>query len=1159
MKKKITSILLVMLVVLVAVSVLVSCGGKQNTKTITIQNGDTVIGTATVESGSTITIDALKAATTVSGNDEIVGFYTDKELTQAFVAENEITTDVTLYVKLAAKTYYISVQSNGGSKVEKVAVAKGSDYTVPVPEKEGYDFAGYTYLDDDANPQAFATTGKYNFDYNTILTANWTIKKYTVSFYDGEDKIAEDQVVEHGSKATIAAASKAGYDFGGWAEKDAEEAFDVNAAITSDVTLYAIFTPHLYTITVEGWHAASVTVRYGETYTLADPEDEEDELIAEKVGTGADKEWLTFTGYTYNETTFPSTGVYTYTQNITVAPVYTANPDYTKVTVTFWDTLANSAFGEVKVLPGEAATLPASNVTDKVAYDFVGWYTTATFDEGTEFTAATAVNATMKVYAKYAPKVFNIIVKDTDANGTVLDTVPVEYLGAYELDTNIEKLGYTFVGYVYNNAEFAASGASYTYTSDIEVYAIFELADDGNFVIADNYFKERANAEDPYTYVFLVGATYTFTGYEITSAADETLININAAKDKFTAAAVGTYTFTATKLADNTVTTKTAKNVYDIANMEFFGDYSDMIANANNNSSFQTNVTEANYVMTIGKDNFIPELSIQNAALATITLEQANVEITANVANFDYDLSGNSITFDEAYTGNVELTFAPKYTFDTNMKATLTVNMNEGVNVYDNATLKAAYSNNNVQTINVLRNVIAEFDLADYRADCPKGTGSISLTKTDGTVEVINNVDTGSPKNWYGGGVYRRTTTNKNDNLVINGNYFTIDGTKLPYLSNVSEIGDMVGYHVGDVQIGIFLYRCAWVSGAQCNPEAGVRERDSANFNDIYVMYSDGQATFNNLKVVGNSRQDHVGSTITGVQVDNKPYLKMSYALNGIVVRGGTANLNNVTVTNTGIGLFMTGGVSGYDDPGLNRYVGNTLVSGVAGQVQDGETQATKANLNSCIIDYSWADSSYNYDLVALTIANSRFGSSSGPAIHFDDRPYGGSNDGSCGFSNLNCQLKMDQYTAAHINNWVAGTEPWFVAYNQTSNATVIKSGLEAGANHSHMTILRGEAFSEVEKMNFSIVIRQTADGKAAAWAADNHTGIYLDVQAIKNTVQQSGPKVDSVFFYGDNTEYATVGYKLQNPSGLSDIIDCNPFLCAYTGVVDVYIRAYAQ
>ena len=206
------------------------------------------------------------------------GWYKDSALTKAWdFSKDTVTADTTIYAKWEQIQYFdVVFDSNGGSKVDKITVEKGSKLSnVPNPAKDGYTFKGW-YKDS-------TFKNKWNFNKDTVtsnitLYAKWekksTTKEYTVTFVTNSDTQISSIKVASGSKLNaFDDPVKEGYEFGGWYKDEAlTEAFDIeNDVITSDITLYAkweeiIVVPDEFTVNFEtngGSKVDSVTVESG--------------------------------------------------------------------------------------------------------------------------------------------------------------------------------------------------------------------------------------------------------------------------------------------------------------------------------------------------------------------------------------------------------------------------------------------------------------------------------------------------------------------------------------------------------------------------------------------------------------------------------------------------------------------------------------------------------------------------------------------------------------------------------------------------------------------------------------------------------------------------------------------------------------------------------
>ena len=122
--------------------------------------------------------------------------------------------------------------------------------------------------------------------------------------------------------------------------------------------------------------------------------------------------------------------------------------------------------------------------------------------------------------------------------------------------------------------------------------------------------------------------------------------------------------------------------------------------------------------------------------------------------------------------------------------------VNEGVNVFTNQELKDAFADFGVSVINIHANITATLSQSQLNPD-------------------------GSPKNTNNGAgnVYNRfDPNNKSDNLTIEGNFMTINGSNLPYANERSGSGQIsicwFIFVIVVVRIAIFNYN-TWVGLAR--------------------------------------------------------------------------------------------------------------------------------------------------------------------------------------------------------------------------------------------------------------------------------------------------------------------------------------------------------
>ncbi|WP_018659312.1 InlB B-repeat-containing protein [Allofustis seminis] len=136
--------------------------------------------------------------------------------------------------------YTVRFAVDGGSTVDEQTVKEGEKAMKPAddPTKEGHTFAGW-YAD------AFKSVA---FDFNSAITRNTTIyakwvptPKHTLTFETDGGSPVPNQEVAHAQKAQEPVApTKDGYTFAGWyTEAECVNAYDFNALVTGNLTLYA--------------------------------------------------------------------------------------------------------------------------------------------------------------------------------------------------------------------------------------------------------------------------------------------------------------------------------------------------------------------------------------------------------------------------------------------------------------------------------------------------------------------------------------------------------------------------------------------------------------------------------------------------------------------------------------------------------------------------------------------------------------------------------------------------------------------------------------------------------------------------------------------------------------------------------------------------------
>ena len=152
----------------------------------------TVLKTQQVEHGK---------AATAPANPTRTG-YTFTGWDKAFT---NVTADLVVTAQYSANTYTVTFKDWNGTVLKTQQVQYGGAATAPAnPTRTGYTFTGWD--------KAFT-----NVTANLVVTAQYSINTYTVTFKDWNGTVLKTQQVQHGGAATAPAnPTRAGYTFTGW-------------------------------------------------------------------------------------------------------------------------------------------------------------------------------------------------------------------------------------------------------------------------------------------------------------------------------------------------------------------------------------------------------------------------------------------------------------------------------------------------------------------------------------------------------------------------------------------------------------------------------------------------------------------------------------------------------------------------------------------------------------------------------------------------------------------------------------------------------------------------------------------------------------------------------------------------------------------------------
>jgi uncharacterized repeat protein (TIGR02543 family) len=233
------------------------------------------LGEANKEVSFGETYGALPVPT--NGDYKFQGWYTSISGGELISAENvvNITSSTMLYARWEGDSVNITFDPNGGSiPVTSKSVKYGESYgDLPIPMKEGYDFAGW-YLTGDEDIIRSTNMVRYKTDHTLI--AKWSQLFYSVSFYTNGGEVDEGYKFIHTGDeyGTLPTPEKEGHIFLGWYSSEDSDAHQI---VSSDlfteaksITIFARWKAMEHIVHLKGNGANlptdRITVTYGGTY-----------------------------------------------------------------------------------------------------------------------------------------------------------------------------------------------------------------------------------------------------------------------------------------------------------------------------------------------------------------------------------------------------------------------------------------------------------------------------------------------------------------------------------------------------------------------------------------------------------------------------------------------------------------------------------------------------------------------------------------------------------------------------------------------------------------------------------------------------------------------------------------------------------------------------
>ncbi len=911
-------------------------------------------------------------------------------------------------------SYRLDVQGLYGSNAIPTASYKtGETFTLPAaPTRENYRFAGYT-----VNGQPItATEGVYTFTWSedTVVVANWVARVY-ITLIDEitRTELAKIEVVDGAYDLTAYngvdySEGEKNYTFLGFTLGLNGTDFPVSStdyeggsvAVYRDwdgadkiyVTIHAVGANKSF---------AAIEIVDGAYAPLTD-------ALAELTG-------YYFLGYYANEdctVAFANSGEAD--ADVTVYAKY-----HPIITVTVFNADGTSTGITATVQKDGSFVIPAPDAREGYVFDryTIGGMTLTKQADGSHtgtYTGTAPLSATAIFTA--IPS-FNWSV---DANGGAFASGAVTSGTAYESTAvtlpTPERDGYDFLGYFYGDGTLLVKdGDAYLLPSfadaqvkNLKLTAKWEISKNATGEQKDpvtgeslHYFREELNGE--LVYVFLTGQTYYFGTDPLTFGGTHAtcITSVNeGGKYGFRAVAPGSFTMT-----QNGVTV--------ICRVE----YSVISSGVGASTSGRL---EANFkggidsVLDAGHKNFLPDIVGGTVSFDkipyTVTVMEGDTPVVNTPEKTYYTILPNGrIDFSDDMVGKtLTLTYLPIYALAEDkasgrVSTSVTVLLNAGTNVYTNDELYTAYADLSVRTINILRNITAALQPQHYTVN------EYGL--------LVHNDD-------YKNGVYLRLP-NGGDELTLNGNCYTIDASKIPAVNPDLEPGQddkatwadgYTGVNASDiwlvnVQVAVFVY---YEPNGNSAPAPG----GTLRMNDLYITGNEYEIT---KSVQDSNAKTYWEKTYPINEDSSKRVVASSGAIHGLILRSTHAVVENVKIDHTQTAFFN----DGYSDaPVVNEVSTPGNPTALLVHLQ----------LNNVIADQNFNTSFFGWGQVGLTMTNTFFGKSAGPAIVFSDTPITGAAM-QAGYGSF---AYLGEGTV--VENFVTGQEAWFRAYMATSAAGDVKS-----------------------------------------------------------------------------------------------------------------------
>ncbi|MBQ4558442.1 MAG: InlB B-repeat-containing protein [Clostridia bacterium] len=419
------------------------------------------------------------------------------------------------------------------------------------------------------------------------------------------------------------------------------------------------------------------------------------------------------------------------------------------------------------------------------------------------------------------------------------------------------------------------------------------------------------------------------------------------------------------------------------------------------------------------------------------------------------------------------------------------ITLNNGVNVYNSAQLKAAYGDVSkeieVMIINIHRDIVATLD-EEQMQDDGSPINVLSQYVYDNDTNYTNSSDSNIRKT--DGNIFKRASSKVNDKVVVNGNYCTIDATDVVliptdnYTDSVEADGNGTNHQVG-------FQKSTSGSGKYVRGQTGIFR---------YQCPNNGTAVFNNLNIVGNRPDNNLSDAD---KMDPEKVIDFERLQSGSLI--GIYNENSRVIIN-------------------NSKISKTYYA-VKNDSAFGVGQNAYMELNYTKISDTYSDGYYGWNGKELRVFNSYMTDLGGMPFHMQDA------------SAINPIFIIDENTV--VDNLLSGTEGWFVTWGKAGLAASLKSTLQTALQTWGASVLTGDSGNFVNPIFvYNPTDMVNGDGNETKYGAYVTTGgskimcpanlIKKDESTNKYYYELNGEKLIAGYVYDENNNILN-GYYIKN------------------------------